>query len=124
MDVNFLDAARAIIEPVATVLGSLYAVWRFSIKLKRKRQHEIEKAIEDAKESASIVNLEMDNKIKALAAKIETLKVNIDQNFDHARELHDNEIKSLGEKIEALRQQLSDQHGSLVQLLGKLIDKN
>ena len=123
MDISWIDAFKALAEPIATISGAVYALYKVSAKLKKDREHESAKIIQEAKEEASRVKSEIDNDLNALKTELATLKTSVEKDFQHAKETHDNEIKNLGEKIEALREELRTQHGQLVGLLSKLIDK-
>ncbi len=123
MDISFFDAFKALAEPIGTISGAVYALYRVSHKLKKDREHENAKILQEAKESVAATKLELDNDIEALKVEIQTLKSSTATELAHIKETNNNEIASLAEKIQLLRDDLRTQHVSLMTLVTKLIDK-
>ena len=66
---------------------------------------------------------ELSEKIKKLDIELRNQKDNIARDLSHLKEIYGAEIKTLASKIEDLREDLSQQHQSLVALLTKLVDR-
>lgn len=89
-----------------------------------KRDKELEKAeiLREVKEMDSLLKSKLESRLEAIKAELKNLELNVNKDFSYIRESHEGEIKALGEKIENLRSDLSNQHGSLLALLTKLIN--
>ena len=119
-----LNTAVESFAGVVTAVGSVYgAVRHFMISSKRKRESYQQFILEKAKEELTKVELSLNDKIKVLELDLANHKESISNDIFHMKEVYNTEIKVLGQRIEELRQDLSQQHQGLVNLLTRLIDK-
>lgn len=107
-----------------TIIGTSYLtlrkIARDAAKAKKEQAAEI---LQAAKEEDAALKLKLTSKINELESQLEVLEKNIEKDMKYMKESYGAEIKNLGEKIENLRTDLSAQHGSLLALLTKLVDK-
>ena len=105
-------------------LGTVWAIIQgISHGLKRKKEIYRQAIIDEAKAEMELVRLLLEEKIRKLEVELETQKEAVRKDLSHMSALYDAETKVLGEKIEALRQDLLQQHQSLVGLLTKLVNQ-
>jgi sensor domain CHASE-containing protein len=108
---------------LSTLGGIIVAAQSIGKSLKKARDEQAAFILQEAKEAISLVRAELETSIKQNAWELENLKNDIDKDLGHLKESYRAEIKNLGDKIEELRTQVTQQHGSIVNLLSKLIDK-
>lgn len=112
---------------VAAVITTLGTAWLTIRKIAKdaERQKKVQSAaiLQAAKEADSILKISFDNKIHDLTIELKVLKESNQKDLDHLKETYNGEIKFLGQKIEELRSEVRNQHGQLVQLLSKMIEK-
>lgn len=114
----------AVIVAAIPVVGGVYtAVKRIRKSSKAKKDTYRAEILAEAKEEATKVKTELENKLKVLEEEFQVQKRSVSKDFSHFREVYSAEVKVLGEKIENLRQDLSAQHTALVGLLTKLVDR-
>lgn len=107
-----------------TAISGLYAAarhLRYNIQAKKDKERQAILAI--AEEQINKIAFEFEEKIKNIKNDLENHKVNVSKDFGFLKETYSSEVKNLGEKIEIIRDQLSQQHGQLVALLTRMIDK-
>ena len=105
-------------------LGTVWAIIQgISHGLKRRKATYRQAIIDEAKAEMELVKLLLEEKICKLEVELETQKEAVRKDLSHMSALYDAETKVLGEKIEALRQDLLQQHQSLVGLLTKLVNQ-
>lgn len=107
---------------VITLGTAVLTVLKVNRTIKKDREEQDAKIIQQAKEEDSTLRAALQAKIDAQDAEIKNLKENFTKDIDHLRETHSGQISNLGEKIEQLRDELRSQHSQMVELLGKLID--
>jgi uncharacterized protein YPO0396 len=122
-DIPFLQLLLPAAGAIATLGGAYLTIQNITKNLKEEKEKELGKVLSEAKEDLSILRTEMDNKINETNAKLRNLEINVNKDLDHLKETYNAEIRNLGAKIEELRDELRSQHGSLVTLLTKVIDK-
>ena len=106
-------------------LGTAYLTIRKVIRTRKKDKNaERAEILQEAKEHTSLVRKDLEGQIKALETKIDSLEGSINKDMGHLKESYVLDVKNLASKIEDLREQLAEQHGSLVQLLTKMIDNS
>jgi len=107
-----------------TVLGGAWLTLRkVSKDLQVSKERAEAKILQSAKEADASVKLELKNKINELEIKIIDLRSDVEKDMAHLKETYNGELRFLGHKIEELRKEVHDQHGQLVSLLMKMIDK-
>ena len=119
-----LDSLANLATPIATIAGAIYAVIRINKHFDKSRAKRDDKVLQDAKETAEKVKLELNNELEKLKSKITTLEANVAKDIEHVKETQESEIKYLAEKIEDLRSQLTVHHGQLVAFLTRLVEKD
>lgn len=118
---------------VITVGTAWMTIRKINKDLKKERELEAAKILQEAKEATDRVQLELEtkneaafleleNKIGQVKKEVDNFKQNVDKDLQHIRETYNGEIRNLGQKIEELRSELRNQHGQLVGLLTKMID--
>lgn len=106
-----------------TVIGGIWTTsWRLLVSYKRKKELYRLEILSQAKKEADQIKIDLEVKIKELETEFHIQRSNVSKDFEHFRQTYNNEIKTLGEKIENLREDLSQQHQSLVGLLTKLVN--
>lgn len=106
-----------------TVLGGAYlTVRKIQSDLKKEREEERAKVLQEAKEEINLVKVRLETQVEALKNEVDNFKDNVDKDFSHMRETYNGEIRFLGQKIEELRSEVRNQHGQLVQLLSRMIE--
>lgn len=106
-----------------SAIGALVVTWQKVVKnLKKSKEERDARLLQEAKEEAAAVKVQLEAKIEKLEQKLKTVESSVKQEIGHVRDLHENEIKALGEKIESLRDELKTQHVQLMNILTKLID--
>lgn len=107
----------------ATALGALYTSFRhIRFSLQAKKDREKQAILSEAYKKMADVESDLNQKIKNLEIELEAQKINVHRDLDHMREIYNAEIKVLGEKIDSLRQDLQEQHASMINLLTKLVN--
>lgn len=124
MEVLTLGTVLAI-AGVVTTLGTAYLTIR-KIQSDSAKERDKERAtiLQEAKEEDAKVRKDLEGQIEALKAELKNLKENSEKDLEHLRETYNGEIRFLGQKIEELRSEVRNQHGQLVQLLTKMIEKS
>ena len=114
--------AIGIVASAIPAMGGLYASWRhirFSIQAKKDRERK--SILDEAREAMDKVETKFSDKITKLEIELEAQKLNISRDLSHFKEMHTAEVRVLGEKIENLRENLTQQHQALLELLTKLV---
>lgn len=134
MDANIqLTSILVFAGAISTVCAAWLKIRKLSKDLKKERDLEAAKILQEAKEADAkmkaileakreILYQEITNKIDSLKTRLDNLEDSVAKDFSHVRETYNGEIRNLGDKIEDLRSELRSQHGQLVTLLGKMID--
>jgi hypothetical protein len=118
-----LNTAIAGITGIVTGLGGIYTGFKhLKASSNRKKEAYKESILCQASQDMEKIRLGLEEKIKIIEIELENQKQNVSKDFEHFKDTHNAEVKVLGEKIESLRQDLSQQHQALVNLLTKLID--
>lgn len=108
-----------------TALGGAWLTIRKVIRdLEKQRSHRDATILQAAKEADALMKSKLDNKIHDLESQLKIFKEGNDKDLTHLKETYNGEIKFLGQKIEELRSEVRNQHGQLVQLLSKMLDKH
>jgi chromosome segregation ATPase len=106
------------------VIGGIYTTTRhFLNSFRIKREMYREEILLKAREQADKVKEELEEKIKALEVEFNGQKESISKDLNYLKQAYTSEIKNLGEKIEDIRDQLNQQHGQLVSLLTRMIER-
>jgi len=122
MAMDVIGIAEAV-GGVATAVGSIYAGAKTIIaSSRRKKEAHKQEILKQAAEEMYKIKAELESKIKDLQVELEATKENISRDMSHMREVYNAEIRVLGGKIDDLRNDLSDQHQSMVNLLTKLVN--
>lgn len=130
-----ISTLLAIAGAVSAIGGAWLTVRKIAKDLKKERDLESAKILQAAKEADAKMKAdweaarklhlsEIDNKIASVEQRLNNLEESVAKDFSHVRETFNGEIRNLGEKIEDLRSDLHSQHGQLVALLTKMIDKD
>jgi septal ring factor EnvC (AmiA/AmiB activator) len=124
-----MDATDLVNLNTMIPIGSIIAVGALVVTLqkiaknfKKDQKEHAADILNAAKEADLLIKTQLEDKIKALKVELDNLGQSVEKDLEFTKANHNSEIKNLGEKIEALRQQLHEQHSSLVNLLSKLID--
>ena len=107
---------------VITIGTAVLTVLKVNRTLKKDREEQEAKILQQAKEEDSTLRASLQSQIDAKDVEIKNLKESFAKDIEHLRETHSSQIANLGEKIEQLRDELRDRHGQMVELLSKLID--
>lgn len=129
-----LSTLLAMAGAISAIGGAWLTVRKVTKDLKKERDLEAAKILQEAKEAGAKMKAQMEAarakeineisaKITALEARLNNLEDSVIKDFSHMRETFNGEIRNLGEKIEDLRSDLNSQHGQLVALLTKMIEK-
>ena len=119
-----MGQAAEVISCIVVASGGIYSVGHhFISKAKKKKEKYRQDILDQAKEEMSKIEAELNEKIKDLALELSIHKENIVKDMDHYKEIYNAEIKVLGSKIDDLRQDLSEQHANMVNLLTKLVNR-
>lgn len=116
------------------VLTVAYHFYQIKHAIKAEREEFKAEVIQEAKQGdlelknalearREVLYNELESKIDALSAKLHVLETSVDKEFGHMRDAFNGELKNLSGKLEDLRTELRGQHGQLVGLLGKMIDR-
>lgn len=136
MDVNIqFQALIALAGAVVTFGTAWLTIRKINKEYQKDRLTESAKILQLAKEAderlktaweskRDIMVQEINSKINSLEDRLENLEQSVAKDFAHVRETYNGEIRNLGDKIEDLRSELRNQHGQLVQLLTKMIDRD
>lgn len=109
---------------VLITLGSLYlTVRKIQKDGEKSKKEQAAEILQSAKEELALKEKDMNAKIEAAETRIDNLEKSVEKDLKHLKETYTGEIHNLASKIEDLRQQLTDQHASLLNLLTKLIGK-
>lgn len=107
-----------------TTIGGAYLTFRRIQKDARaEREAYTVNILKEAEERDNDLRTALETKIESLKKELENLEETVNKDLEHIRETYNGEIRNLGQKIEELRQELRQQHGNLVKLLTKMIDK-
>lgn len=113
------------VEEVIGILTAIGSGWLFVRKLLKDRhkakKEEADNILKQAKKEDQELRVNMDNKIHMLDIKLATLEANVNKDMQYLKESYKTELKNLGERIENLRTELAAQHGSLLNLLTKVV---
>jgi peptidoglycan hydrolase CwlO-like protein len=125
MDLSNLSDWAIILGTLSTGVSTCYLIVRKNIANNEsaKRKHDSE-LLKSAKDNDFVLNNQLEKKISDLENKFNILKENIEKDMTHLKETYQSEIRFLGQKIESLRQEVHDQHGQLVGLLTKMLDRD
>lgn len=122
MEVDFQTVSTAIGSLIA--LGTCFTIYQKIIRgFRRGKERREAKLLQDAKEAASVVKLELKKEIDDTNEALENYKVSMEKELAHIKETSNSEIKNLAQNIENLRDELRQQYQQMVQLLAKMIDK-
>lgn len=128
-----ISSILGIAGTISTIGGAWWTIRKLSRDLRKDRELESAKILQEAKEADArlkaaleakreVIYQELNNKIGRLESRLDNLEESVTKDFAHVRETYNGEIRNLGDKIEDLRSELRSQHGQLVALLGKMID--
>lgn len=112
---------------LAGVITAIGGAWLTIRKI--QKDHDDEKALaaelilNEAKEEDALIKADLEARMSALKMQVETLESTVNKDLEHIRQTYNGEIRNLGQKIEDLRSELRNQHGQLVTLLTKMIEK-
>lgn len=125
IDLNNVGAWLTIIGTLFSGIGALW-VLKSRISISREKEKKVHDAalLQIAKESDSTIKSNLESKIKELDNKLNLLKESTEKDISHLRETYNSELRFLGEKIEELRKEVHSQHGQLVSLLTKMVDRD
>lgn len=116
----------AAIEATGSALAAIYPIFigirHFLGSFRKKREARRDAILKQAGDEMNKIKKDLESKIQVLRDELDTQKDKVSTELSHMKELYGTEIRVLGEKIEALRQDISQQHQSLVNLLTKLVD--
>ena len=116
----------AAIEAIGTALAAIYPIFigfrHFLGSFRKKREAHRDSILKQAGDEMNRIKEDLEGKIQVLRDELDTQKDKVSTELSHMKEIYGAEIKALGEKIENLRQDISQQHQSLVNLLTKLVD--
>lgn len=129
-----LSTILALAGAISAIGGAWLTIRKLNADYKKQRDLEAAKILQSAKEEiakakTSIVNernlvhQEVEARIDILEQDLNSHKESVSKDLSHMRETYNGEIRNLGNKIEDLRSELRNQHGQLVGLLTKMIDK-
>lgn len=113
----------AISGTVTTVGGAWLVLQKIFRSIKKARQEQSAKILQEAKEEVSRSKNRLEEKIRSLESDLGNLRDSVQKDIQHIKETHSAEIKNLGDKIEQLRDDLREQHAQILGLLGKMIEK-
>lgn len=119
-----LETIIAICGALGALLTAIYYMQNITKNFKNDKKEFKAEIIQNAKEEDSKLKTEIEGKLNALQQELEALKESVNKDLGHMKETYNGEIRNLGEKIEDLRSELRKQHGSLVNLLTKMLDKS
>lgn len=123
METISVGTLAAVAGAITAIGGAYLTVRKVQKDHKSERELEAAKVLQDAKEALVLVETKLASEIDSLKLALENLQDNVDKDISHMRETYNGEIRFLGQKIEELRSEVRNQHGQLVGLLTKMIDK-
>jgi ABC-type phosphate transport system auxiliary subunit len=105
-------------------IGTIVTIGQKIVKnLRKSREERDAKILQSSKEEINSAKLKLESHIKEVEAKLETLKVTVEKDLEHIKDMNNAEIKALGEKIQELRDELKEGHTNLLNLLSDLIKR-
>jgi hypothetical protein len=124
MDIDIYQLLIPFAGFVTAIGTAIYTVQKVSKNFKTDKKEFKAEILQEAKEEDAKHRLDLETRLNTLQVDLNNLRDNIDKDILHVRETYNGEIRNLGQKIEDLRSELRNQHGQLVQLLTKMIDKD
>lgn len=121
MDFSNTNSLLSLAGVITTVAGAFYAILKILRELRKSKEKDIEKIINECKELDQIVKGKLESKISVLEAQLQNLRSEVNKDLSNLKDNHAIELKNLGERIEALRVDLTTQHSQIIGLLAKLI---
>lgn len=116
------EAILSVATAVATIGGAYVTVLKIQKSRKEAKEAERQAILDEVNQILALKEQEFKAQVEEVSSRVDGLEASVKKDLDHIRETYNGEIRNLGEKIENLRTELRNQHGSLVQLLSKLID--
>lgn len=116
------EAILSVATAVATIGGAYITVLKIQKSRKEAKEAERQAILDEVNQILALKEQEFKAQVEEVSSRVDGLEASVKKDLDHIRETYNGEIRNLGEKIENLRTELRNQHGSLVQLLSKLID--
>lgn len=114
----------ALAGAISIIGGAYVTINKIVDRQKKKKEEEAAAILAAAKAVLDTKEAMLDAKIKAVDERVEALEKSVAKDLSHIRETYNGEIRNLGQKVEDLRNELRNQHGSLVKLLTKLIENS
>lgn len=117
---------QGIIEFAATI-SAIGGAWLTILKIGEKGRKAslllTTQIIKEAKENDESLKQKLESKIEAIRAELKNLEFSVNKDIVHIKETQADQLKMLGDRIDVLREELQINHGNLVNLLTKLIDR-
>jgi predicted RNase H-like nuclease (RuvC/YqgF family) len=119
--IDIVSAAEAI-GGAATAIGSTWAaIKHIQYNKKFKKEKERQEILSKASEEMAKIEVKLNVRINQLEIELEAQKLSVSTEFVHVKDTYNSEIRVLGQRIQELRQDLADQHSSMIQLLTRLV---
>lgn len=123
-DLSKWSDIMSIAAAIPAVCGAVWFIVRLAvIRLEKSRIRHKAELLQTVKDGDAALNVKLDSKVHELETSLADFKKDIDKDMAHLKETYNGELKFLGQKIEELRKEVHNQHGQLVDLLLKMIDK-
>lgn len=108
---------------IVAIVGGLYTgIRRLRSSSKAKKIQEREEILLKAMEGADKIREELETKIKIIEMELKNQKESMSKELHAMRDSYNSEIRILGQRIQELKEDLSQQHQSLVGLLTTLVN--
>ena len=123
-DLINMSTILSIAAIVTAVGGAWLTVRKIAKDLERQKKLHTTEILQAAREADSSLRTKLEGRIHELEIDMKSIKENHQKDIAHMKETYNGELRFLGQKIEELRSEVRNQHGQLVQLLSKMIEKN
>lgn len=123
IDITNMSTLMGLAGAVTALGGAWLTIRKVAKDIRMSKKRQSAELLQLAKEADTALKLELNNKIHELEGKLIDLQEDMQKDLFHLKETYNGELRFLGQKIEELRKEVHDQHGQLVALLMKMIDK-
>lgn len=113
-----------VVAALSVVLGLLATIIKITRDIRKEREEENAKTLQQAKDFILIEVQNIKSEIINLENIIKNTEKSIDRDIEHVRETYNSEIKNLSDKVEQLREQITKSHSELISLISKMVQRD